>query len=230
MPTNNAIIAQDGNLLTIIFPTFSITIPTENAILWNGEPLPHSLNLDSCADGFEFYDIEDKFVLGYEAHRRGDLGALDAAAEIDEGNIQGPMVNRQVIDTGFSREKDQQHDRGAVIPRTPARSTNRATLFHSPPSKTPPQPAKYARSFSATASTSSAPSPRTIIPITPAEGTTHKLREPSIQTAFLTLPSSHYGFIRQRTYDADFSWAMVSGAVDDEVEGNGEFELVREGC
>ncbi|KAL8890315.1 MAG: hypothetical protein Q9215_002544 [Flavoplaca cf. flavocitrina] len=177
MPTKNAIIAQGSNLLTITFPTFSITIPTENAILWNGEPLPHSLNLDSCADGFEFYDIEDKFVMGYKALRRGDLGALEAAAEIDEGNIQGPMVNRQVIDTGFSREKDQQHDRGAVIPRTPARSTSQATLFHSPPFKTPPQPAKTTRSFSATASPSSAPSPRTIIPVTPPEGATHKLRE-----------------------------------------------------
>ncbi|KAL8895833.1 MAG: hypothetical protein Q9192_003418 [Flavoplaca navasiana] len=177
MPTNNAIIAQDGNLLTITFPTFSITIPTENAILWNGEPLPHSLDLDSCAGVFEFHDIEDKFVLGYRAHGRGDVGALEAAAEISESNFQGPMVNRQVIDTGFSREKDQQHDRSAVNPRTPARSTSQATLFHSPPFKTPPQPAKSTRSFSATASTSSAPSPRTIVPVTPPEGTTHRLRE-----------------------------------------------------
>ncbi|KAI4271640.1 MAG: hypothetical protein LQ337_005863 [Flavoplaca oasis] len=177
MPKENAIIAQDGNLLTITFPTFSITIPTENAILWNGEPLPHSLNLDSCADGFEFHDTEDKFVLGYKAHRRSEVGALEAAAEIDESNIQGPTVNRQVDDAEFARAKDQQHDRRAVNPRTPARSTSQATIFHSPPFKTPPQPAKSTRSFSATASTSSAPSPRTIIPITPPEGTTHKLRE-----------------------------------------------------
>ncbi|KAL9003544.1 MAG: hypothetical protein Q9180_009894, partial [Flavoplaca navasiana] len=174
MSTNNAIIAQDGNLLIITFQTFSITIPTENAILWNGEPLPHSLNLDSCADGFEFHDIEDKFVLGYKAHQRDDVGALEASAEIDESNIEGPMANRQVIDTGSSREEDQQQDRRAANPRTPARSTSQATLFHSPPFKTPPRPA---RSFSATASISSAPSPRTIIPVTTPEGTTSKLRE-----------------------------------------------------
>ncbi|KAL8756368.1 MAG: hypothetical protein Q9199_002981 [Rusavskia elegans] len=167
MPTNTAIIAHDGEFLTITFQSFIITIPApEGAILWEGEPLPRIIDLDNCKDGFDLHDTDHRLILSYKLNRQDDVASLESPAEVVERE-------ETVNDTDRVNEEDKQRGQRNLTPARPA-SSNRELFL---PFKTPPRPSSLTKPSPAAAS-----SPQAIYPITPPEGAP-KLREVPIQNS-----------------------------------------------
>ncbi|KAL8668779.1 MAG: hypothetical protein Q9168_006604 [Polycauliona sp. 1 TL-2023] len=166
MPSNTAVVVHDGRILTITFSTFSISVPAENAALWDGDPLPYVLDLDNCGNGFKFYDTEDNLVFGYEINRRDDIPSLEAAAEIIETVKREDAVNETVNAVRKSKDKNKQKDYQSESPQqTSTQSSPQATLFVPSPFKTTSRLHRLASSSSAPSSHS--PSTRTGNPVTP---------------------------------------------------------------
>ncbi|KAI4274625.1 MAG: hypothetical protein L6R38_006044, partial [Xanthoria sp. 2 TBL-2021] len=167
MPTNTAIIARDGEFLTITFQSFIVTIPApEGAVLWEGEPLPRMMDLDNCKDGFDLHDTDHRFILSYRLNRQEDVASLESPAEIVERK-------EKVNGTDRVNEEDKQRGQCNLTSGRPVSSNQELFL----PSKTLPRPSSKTKPSPAASSL-----PQANYPITPPEGAP-KLREVPIQNS-----------------------------------------------
>ncbi|KAL8993793.1 MAG: hypothetical protein Q9169_006082 [Polycauliona sp. 2 TL-2023] len=176
------IITRDGKSLIISFPSFTITVPAENAVLWDGDPLPHLLDLDNCSNGFEFHDTEDRLVFAYKGYLQDDAGTLEVAAEIIESTKEEKTVKRVVNESGHGKETNQQQDRDPESPRTISRSSTQTAAFQPSLFKTPPRPSRPSSLFISSAPSSTSSSTPVTTLVTP-EGSTRKIGEVSLQNS-----------------------------------------------